>query len=113
MSRRDLFGSLSSSFNASKNNLYKSHRSIRINANHRVQTIDKPIAVTTCEANFVLQGIIEFKTTFTTYKHYTTDKMGDGFNPDEPEHAKYCEVIQIGIEDTTAEETIFYTPERG
>lgn len=38
--------------------------------------------------------------------------MGDGFNPDEPEHAKYCEVIQIGIEDTTAEVTIFYTPER-
>lgn len=39
--------------------------------------------------------------------------MGDGFSPDEPEHAKYCEVIQIGIEDTTAEVTIFYTPERG
>lgn len=39
--------------------------------------------------------------------------MGDGFDPDEPDHAKYCEVIQIGIEDDTAEVTLFYTPERG
>lgn len=39
--------------------------------------------------------------------------MGDGYNPNEPEHAKYCEVIQIGIDDDTAEVTIFYTPERG
>jgi len=40
-------------------------------------------------------------------------KMGDGFNGDEPGAPKYCEVIQIGIEDDTAEVTIFYTPERG
>lgn len=39
--------------------------------------------------------------------------MGDGYNPNEPEHAKYCEVIQIRIDDDTAEVTIFYTPERG
>lgn len=38
--------------------------------------------------------------------------MGDGFNPDEPSARKFCEVIQIGIEDDTAEVTIFYTPER-
>jgi len=39
--------------------------------------------------------------------------MGDGYNPDEPNARKFCEVIQIGIEDDTAEVTIFYTPERG
>ena len=39
--------------------------------------------------------------------------MGDGFNPDEPNARKFCEVIQIGIEDDTAEVTIFYTPDRG
>ncbi|KAL9965944.1 hypothetical protein ACROYT_G029813 [Oculina patagonica] len=38
--------------------------------------------------------------------------MGDGYNPNEPNARKYCEVIQIGIEDDTAEVTLFYTPER-
>ena len=39
--------------------------------------------------------------------------MGDGFNHDEPNARKVCEVIQIGIEDNTPEVTIFYTPARG
>ena len=39
--------------------------------------------------------------------------MGDGSNPDEPNVRKFCEVIEIGIEDNTAELTLFYTPERG
>ena len=39
--------------------------------------------------------------------------MSDGIEHDDPHHAKYCEVIQIGIEDDTAEVTIFYTPEKG
>lgn len=39
--------------------------------------------------------------------------MGDGFNPPEPNARKYCEVIQIGIEDDTPEVTLYYTPERG
>jgi len=39
--------------------------------------------------------------------------MGDGFNPDEPNARKFCEVIQVGIEDDTPEVAIFYTPERG
>ena len=39
--------------------------------------------------------------------------MSGGNENDDPHHAKYCEVIQIGIEDNTAEVTIFYTPERG
>lgn len=39
--------------------------------------------------------------------------MSDGIEHDDPRHAKYCEVIQIGIEDDTAEVTIFYTPEKG
>ena len=47
------------------------------------------------------------------FEQYTADKMGDGFNPDEPNALKFCEVIQIGIEDDTVEVTIFYTPERG
>lgn len=38
--------------------------------------------------------------------------MGDGFNQDEPNARKFCEVIQVGIEDNTPEVTIFYTPER-
>ncbi|XP_068732299.1 uncharacterized protein [Montipora capricornis] len=38
--------------------------------------------------------------------------MGDGNELDEPHGPKYCEVIQIGIEDDTAEVTIFYTPDR-
>ena len=45
-------------------------------------------------------------------KLFSKEKMGDGYNPNEPEHAKYCEVIQIGIEDDTAEVTIFYTSEK-
>lgn len=36
-----------------------------------------------------------------------------GHNPDEPNARKFCEVIQIGIEEDTAEVTLFYTPERG
>ena len=47
------------------------------------------------------------------FEQYTADKMGDGFNPDEPNARKFCEVIRIGIEDDTAEVTIFYTPDRG
>lgn len=47
------------------------------------------------------------------FQHQTADKMDDGYNPDEPNARKFCEVIQIGIEDDTAEVTIFYTPERG
>lgn len=47
------------------------------------------------------------------FEQYRADKMGDGFNQDEPSALKFCEVIQIGIEDDTAEVTIFYTPERG
>ena len=39
--------------------------------------------------------------------------MGDGSSPSEPNARKYCEVIQIGIEEDTAEVTLFYTPERG
>ena len=39
--------------------------------------------------------------------------MSDGFHPNEPHQAKYCEVIQIGIEDNTSEVTIFYTPDKG
>ena len=39
--------------------------------------------------------------------------MSDGIEQEDPHHAKYCEVIQIGIEDDTAEVTIFYTPEKG
>lgn len=38
--------------------------------------------------------------------------MGDGNELDEPHGPKYCEVIQIGIEDDTAEVTIFYTRDR-
>lgn len=33
-----------------------------------------------------------------------------GNQPEDPD-ARYCEVIQVGIEDDTAEVTIFYTPE--
>ena len=39
--------------------------------------------------------------------------MSNGFNPPDPNARKYCEVIQIGIEEDTAEVTLFYTPERG
>lgn len=38
--------------------------------------------------------------------------MSNGYNPPEPNARKYCEVVQIGIEDNTAEVTLFYTPER-
>lgn len=34
-------------------------------------------------------------------------------NQPEDADARYCEVIQVGIEDDTAEVTIFYTPEGG
>ena len=39
--------------------------------------------------------------------------MSGGYHPPEPNARKYCEVVQIGIEDDTAEVTLFYTPERG
>ena len=39
--------------------------------------------------------------------------MSDGIEEDEPHGPKYCEVIQIGIDDNTAEVTIFYTPHKG
>ena len=39
--------------------------------------------------------------------------MGDGNEPNEPNGPRFCEVIRIGIEDNTAEVTIFYTPDRG
>ena len=39
--------------------------------------------------------------------------MSGGYHPPEPKAHKYCEVVQIGIEDDTAEVTLFYTPERG
>ncbi|XP_067031346.1 uncharacterized protein [Acropora muricata] len=38
--------------------------------------------------------------------------MGDGNEPNEPHGQRFCEVIRIGIEDNTAEVTIFYTPDR-
>lgn len=38
--------------------------------------------------------------------------MSGGYHPPEPKARKYCEVVQIGIEDDTAEVTLFYTTER-
>ena len=40
-------------------------------------------------------------------------KMSHGYQPREPNAPRYCEVVQIGIEEDTAEVTLFYTTERG
>ena len=39
--------------------------------------------------------------------------MSHGYQPREPNVPRYCEVVQIGIEEDTAEVTLFYTTERG
>ena len=39
--------------------------------------------------------------------------MSHGYQPREPNVPRYCEVVQIGIEEDTAEVTLFYTTGRG